>query len=431
VLRTIVLSVFLLGIGGALASVLVVLRTEPPLRDVSTLPILVDTLVVTAQDVPDQFIGYGTAGPMRIASLAAEVSSNVIERVGNIRSGTPVATDQVLFHLDPREYNLALERALARSQAQVAALDELAVEEENLRILIKTAEQELRIARDERTRVMGLFEQGQAAKKEYDFANLAYQQSRRVLQAYEREVQKITPRRANLEAAKRGYDAEAGLAQLNVERCEIRAPWAGQIDTVLVDVGDRVGPGTALLTLIDASRVEIPIELPSAAYHRVHPGAPCRVMSESLAVAVWTGEVARVAPGADERTRTFAAYVMVDNTQQPKPLVPGTFARAEIGGPIYHDALMIPRSAYRNGVVFIADDGIARKRVVRPERYLKERMIVSGELRDADRLILSHLDRLIDGTPVRVGPNPVPSLQKHAADAQSGENGRNMPRSSP
>ncbi len=418
VLRTVVLMALLLSIGGALAAALIALRKEPPRREVTALPVLVDTEVLHACDVTEQFIGYGTAQPVRRANLAAEVPATVVERVGDIRAGSAVAEGQVLIRLDSREYHIALDGATARVESQEAALAELAVEELNLHAMMKTAEQELRIARDEKARVTGLFEQGVAAKKEYDFASLAYQQARRMLQGYEREVAKMAPRRLNLEATKRSYEADAALTLLNVERCEIRAPWGGQIDQMLVEAGDRVGPGTPVLTLIDSSHIEIPIELPAASYDRVRVGTPCKIVSESAAGSLWTGEVARVAPAADEQTRTFAAYIIVDNTRQSRPLVPGTFARAEVRGLLHLDAIVIPRSACRNGQVFVVEDGVARRRVVTPKRYLEERMIVSGELHDADRLILSHLDRLIDGTLVRLpaltatsSPKPPPGQQ--------------------
>lgn len=402
VLRTVVLMTLLLSIGGTLAAALIAIREEPPRREVNVLPILVDTEVLHTRDVTEKFIGYGTAQPVRRANLAAQVPATVVERVGDIRAGSAVAEGQVLIRLDSREYQIALDGARARTESQEAALAELAVEEHNLQLLMKTAEQELRIARDEKARVTGLFERGVAAKKEYDFANLAYQQSHRMLQGYEREIAKMAPRRLNLEAAKRSYEADAAMALLNVERCEIRAPWAGKIDQMPVEAGDRVGPGTPVLTLIDSAHVEIPIELPSAAYDRIRVGTTCNIVSESAADSLWTGEVARVAPAANEQTRTFAAYIIVDNSKQSRPLVPGTFARTEVRGLIHPGAIVIPRSACRNGQVFVVEDGVARRRVVAPKQYLEERMIVSGELHDADRLILSHLDRLIDGTQVRV-----------------------------
>lgn len=394
-----------LGVGAGLGYVLMAVREEPPRREVATLAPLVESIVVQAEDVVEHFIGYGTARAMRSANLAAEVAATVVECVDGIRAGSPVTAGQALIRLDKRQYQYVLERAEALADAEQASLDELTVEAQNLERLIKTAQQELGVTRDEKTRVAGLLERNLAARKEYDFANLAYQQGRRVLQGYERELAKIAPRRARLAASKRGYDAEAALARLNIERCEIKAPLGGRIQELMVDVGDRVAPGLVVATLIDASRVEIAIQLPASNYDRVRVGAPCRVESESLVGTIWRGEILRIAPVADEQTRTFAAYVVVDNTEPGKgALVPGAFVRASVRGPVHADAILVPRSACRNGRVFVVEGDTARQRLITTERFIEDRAVVHGPLSSGERVIVSHLDKLADGSPVRVRP---------------------------
>ncbi len=402
-LRSVVfIFAFIVG-GGLLGGLLFLLREEPPRRSNAPLPPYVESIVVRAEDVTERYVGYGTAKATRAAKLAAEVSAGVVERVGGIRAGSSVSAGQDLIRLDDREYRLAFERAEARAAAEEAAIAELDVEASNVEELVRTAEKELRVAAAEKARVTDLFERGLAANKEFDFANLAYQQARRVLQGYEREAAALSPRRDGLMASRRAFEADAALAQLNIERCVIKAPFAGRVESVFVDRGDRVAIGTVVLALIDSDRVEIPIQLPGAIYNRVKTGANCRVECESTVGTSWEGQVARIAPAADEQTRTFAAYIVVDNTQQAQALVPGTFVTAIVQGPIHANRILVPRGAFRSGRVFIVEDGVARVRLLAVERFLEERALVRGSIRDGDRVILSHLDRLADGSPVRVG----------------------------
>jgi RND family efflux transporter MFP subunit len=399
------------------AAAMIAVRKEPPRRKLATLPPLVESMVVRAEDVQEQFVGYGTVRAIRDVRVAAEVAANVVERVGDIRAGSVVTRGQVLVLLDDRQYRHVHDRAVALADAEQASLSELEGEAKNLKELVETAEQELRVARSEKLRVTDLFEHNMAAKKEYDFANLAYQQARRVLQGYERELARVGPRSARFEASKRGYEADAALAWLNIERCRIKAPFAGRIDTLSVDAGDRVGPGSVVLRLIDSSRVEIPIRLPAAVYDRVRVGAPCRVGYESRAGVAWSppylpplkgglwGVVTRIAPTADERTRTFAVYIVVDNIEgESGELVPGMFVRGQVDGPLHHGAILVPRGACRAGRVFIVEDDLARIRSVTIERFIEERAMVSGDLQSGDRVILSHLGKLADGSPVRLSP---------------------------
>ncbi len=169
-----------------------------------------------------------------------------------------------------------------------------------------------------------------------------------------------------------------------------------------VEVGDWLGPGSVVATLIDSARVEIGIQLPAAVYDRAKVGAACQVWSESMPDVRWRGRVARIAPFVDERTRTFAAYVEVDNAEQDQPCVPGTFVRAEVAGPRHDRVLAVPRGAIRDDAVLVAQDGKAQLRSIVPGRFVADRVIVTGEIAAGDVLILSHLSQLRGGSPIRL-----------------------------
>jgi len=166
-LRSAVLIVLLLAAGALLGGLLVAAREEPPRRAAAALPPYVDSVVLSATDATERYIGYGTAEATQAAKLAAEVPANVLERVGGIRAGSVVAASQALIRMDDREYRLAAERAEARAAAEDASIAELDVEAANLKQLINTAEQELRVTSSEKARVTDLFERGLAAKKEF------------------------------------------------------------------------------------------------------------------------------------------------------------------------------------------------------------------------------------------------------------------------
>ncbi len=387
-----------LGVGGWLYAV----RSVSPRRAPGASPPFVKTLVVHRQDITQTYIGYGTAKAESIARLSSEVASTVLERVNHVRDGVRVSAGQPLVRLDDRDYQYALDQAVALADADAASIDELNIEEEKLRQIVDTAEQEYRVATAEFERVSGLFERAAAAEKEMNDATLARQRARRVLEGYERELALVAPQRARMEASHRGRLAAVERARLDVGRCLIVAPIDGVIQRLEVDVGDRVAPGSPVATILDARRVEIPIQLPGSLYGAVTAGVSCRLESECSSDTAWTGTVARVAPMVDEQTRTFTAFLSVDNGLQPVPLIPGVFVRALIEGATQRDVLAVPRGAIRDGYVFVEQDGLSRRRAVVVDRNVVERAIVHGALGDGDRVILSNLDALTDGTPVRV-----------------------------
>jgi multidrug efflux pump subunit AcrA (membrane-fusion protein) len=402
VLRRIIIIVLLLVIGVLIAGWLYVVRVHPPRRDVGVPPPYVETLTVEPETVTERYLGYGLAAAEQSTRLAAEVASTVIERVNDIRVGTKVAQGQPLLRFDDREYRAAMERAEALVAADKASVDELDVQAAKLVPMMATAEEELRITAAEFERVSGLYEREMAADKELNVAKLAFQQTRRQLQGLQREAALLEPRRVRLQSSTKGNQAAAEMARLNIARCLVTAPFDGVIEELTVDVGDRVGPGTHVATVIDPSRVEIPVRLPASNYDSVHVGSPCDLLRETTPNLSWTGEVARIGPSIDPQSRTFAVYLVVDNGKQQRPLVPGAFLRAAVHGPTHTKVLVVPRSAIRDHRVFVVEDGMARARPIQVRHYLEERAVVDGALRSGDRVVLTNLDILADGSPVRI-----------------------------
>lgn len=448
---SLVLGGIVVLVGGGVGYFLYTLKEEPPRKELATTYPLVESIVLRAAPITERIEGYGSVRPDRQATLSAEVAAVVVNVVGGLEEGQPVRAGDILLRLDNRQYQQDLQRAQAQSNAEQARIEQLAVERDSLQELIATAREEVRIAEDEADRVSTLYESNDAQKREYDLALLTLQQTRRILQNYLKDLGLIKPRVEEAQAAIAGFDAAAEVARLNVERCVIQAPFDGVIRQLMVDIGDRATMGSPLLVLTDPSRVEIPIQLPASSHDSIAVGASCWIFSESDAQHSWVGQVSRIAPMADTATRTFAAYLDVDNTRQAVPLLPGRFIRAMVEGRRFDHALVVPRGAIRHGVVLVAnprepgataqhentpagDAGeagadadaryIASRRPVKIEGFHFDGARVTGDLKDGDIVILSHLDRLSDGAPIRVQPQEwhagdvYPTAQAAAADSR-------------
>lgn len=423
-LPSIVLSVLLIGSGSVVAALLYSLRQDPPRRALGALPPLVRTVVVTSETITEQYIGYGTVAARRKARISSEVSGRVVEIVDRVRAGSVVRSGQVLVRIDDRDYQQQLRRAEALATADLAALDELALEESKLGELLDTVRSEMRSARSEWLRVSDLFERDLAANKEYDTANTALQRTLRVLQGYELEQARIGPRRRRQLAAHEANLAEVQRAKIVLQRCTIEAPFSGSLQRMEVEVGDLMAPGTPVATLVDTSHVEVGLQLPAFVRDRIELGSRCVLRSESQPDSIWEGIVARISPTIDERSRTFAAYVEIDNAAQPQPCIPGSFVRSEVFGPTHVDVLLIPRGALRDGFIIVADGGVARRREVDVQRLIHDRAIISGDVHDGDHVVLSHLSQLKDGSPLRLMPRE-PAVGRASTGAGAAPDGSN------
>lgn len=409
------LITLVVGAGATIATVMYHTRPAPPQKASALPPPLVQTITIGPETVTETITGYGSARAYRSVVLTAEVGGAVMELADRLRAGSLVDADQLLIRIDERRYLQALEEKLSSAAAAEADLLRLDVEEANLKRLIGIADNEVEVTRNEERRLAALLEGEHASSREYDLARLAHSRAVRERTNYENQLALIAPRRKQLRAAHQARLAEVELARLDVEHCRIAAPFEGQIDELMVEVGEAVQRGSAMVKLIDPLRIEVPIELPVSTRPRVAIETAVTLSVDSAPELQWSGEVERASPSADERSRTFQAYVVVDNLRQETPLVPGYFLRAEVTGPTLTDVLLVPRGAIVDDHVFVVNGDRAARRGVQVERLLAERAVVTGDFAPGDRVIVTNLDVLEEGSVVRAPPRRATDVAQGAS----------------
>jgi RND family efflux transporter MFP subunit len=403
---SVVLVVLFLAMGAGVMFALVKSR-RPPERVAVQLPaLLVETVDLAPESVVETISGYGTVRADRLARVSAQVSGQIVELADGLEAGVRYSAGDMLLRLDDRDYHEMLAQAEAALAAERAQRAQLEVEEGNLARLVAIVQEQFDIQKAEYERVKALREQDLAHIREFD----QQRQQLMVLEAQLRRLQNdqalLPNRREMLEASIQRLEAQVEVARLNVDRCTVRAPFGGEVDEVMIELGERVQVGAPLLTLLDPATLEVPIELPVSYRPKVRVGVACRLSMESAPEWCWEGQVLRIDPRADELTRTFELYVEVDNRLRASPLMPGSFVQAEIDGPVLENVLIVPRGAVQQEQVFVYREGRAVRREVDVRQHLADRSVVTG-LEPGDRVIVSNLDALYDGAPIRVDPPTV------------------------
>lgn len=416
VIVSILLAAIVLAFGGGVTAWLIKSRAKPAQEITVARAPLVDVVTLAPEDVREILHGYGSARADRQATLAAEVSAAVVELVGGLQEGVAVSEGQLLVRLDDREYVQQLHEAQAAVQAKQAELDQHQVERSNLSSLLEIATADLKLNRDDLDRVSKLFEQGNAPKKEFDDTRLRYQASLRAKQMLDNQFALLQPNLLRLQSEHTAAEARVERAELNIERCRIVAPFDGSVASLAIDVGDKVRVGSEILKLVNLDRIEIPVQLPVSKRPRTDAGASVALRVESMPDTVWNGSVARIAPLADERSRTFEVYVEVDNRDQATPLLPGYFVKAEVDGPIIAGALVVPRQSLIGDHIFVINGGQAHERGIHVVRHLGDQAAIAGDIAPGDRVITTNLDMLFDGASVRVDDAVADNGETHAAE---------------
>ncbi|GAB1410563.1 hypothetical protein MASR1M90_17170 [Desulfovibrionales bacterium] len=106
------------------------------------------------------------------------------------------------------------------------------------------------------------------------------------------------------------------LAQLDVERCGVHAPFAGAVVALNVGQGEYVSAGKPLLEIVGTEHLEVHFLLPSTAVHSVQPGQTFTMDVHETGAAV-NGTVRQIAPVADPLNRTIKILGLLDGKEHP------------------------------------------------------------------------------------------------------------------
>ncbi|MFP6662346.1 MAG: efflux RND transporter periplasmic adaptor subunit [Myxococcota bacterium] len=147
-----------------------------------------------------------------------------------------------------------------------------------------------------------------------------------------------------------GAQAHVDLAEVELERTRIRAPFTGITGLLTTEIGDRVEEENGLVSLTAVDRLQLVFTVPElgVALARVGRSIHARVIA-------WPGErfpgtVFFVSPTIDPSARRLVLKAWVDNPE--RKLKPGMFANIDVELAHFEAALMAPESALvhdRNG----------------------------------------------------------------------------------
>ena len=300
----------------ALMAVLSQFKPEPPKQENENLDLLVDTLTLELSTESFRIYSQGTVRPRTQTILSAEVSGSIVSISPNFIAGGAFEKGEVLMRIDPTNYTAAIDKA-------EALLLQRQIEFDGAKKL-----------------------QSQGYRAESEFASAA----------------------AALASAK----ADLAIAQRNLERSDIRLPYAGMVLSKDADIGQFVNPGTQLGVTFatDIAEVRLPltdqdlafVDLPGPASSDMGNGPQVTLTATQKGKRMqWDAELVRSEGVVDERSRVTYAVAQFDDPYQLRgdgvALPIGTFVAAEITGSGAFDVIRIPRTALRRaGQVLVVDD---------------------------------------------------------------------------
>jgi multidrug efflux system membrane fusion protein len=357
-------------------------------------------LIFTSKYTPDAQADVGSAGaaavPVTVGLLKpqsvnpfvefsgrmhavdfAEIRPQVSGRITEIRfqDGQRVNAGDVLFVIDPRPYQAAVDKA----QADLA-----------------TATNNAKFARAERDRGSQLVKTNTLSQETYD--------------------QRVNADDVG-QAAIQSAAALLAAAKVNLDYAYVRAPISGRISRAEITLGNLVGsptmPPQLLASIVSDNGVYADFEVDEQTYlnnvrnygqgQEDEQRIPVELVVRGDSGHVYRGHIQSFDNRIDTATGTIRARARFDN--KDGSLIPGMFVSVHMGDGTLDDALLVPESAIGNDqskrFVFVVGDGNkAEYRTVQLGPQVDGSRVILSGVKQGDRVILDRLQRLAPGVPV-------------------------------
>lgn len=294
---------------------------QPPAR-----PVLV-TKVIT-KDAPVYLDEIGTCAAYETVQVQAQASGQIIAR--HFQDGSDVKQGDLLFTIDPRPYQAALDQAKAQ-----AALDQVTLKRQE----------------DLRARKV-------ISQQDYDTSVANAQKSQ----------------------------AAADAAQVNVDYCYIKSPINGRVGLRNVDVGNLVGPSTPPLVTIqglDPIYTDFTVAENDLPLVRKYLGGPNVKVQTDLpdgSIAPRTGDLYFIDNAVQAGSGTVKARAVTPNPD--RALWPSQFVRVRFILDMLKNATLVPSQA-----VQVSQSG-PFVFVVKPDNTVDLRPVKPGQGQDGDLTVI-------------------------------------------
>lgn len=250
------------------------------------------------------------------------------------------------------------------------------------------------------------------AKAQYELAKAEYERLAPLADRGTVTPQQLQRLSAQRDALKSAVEA-ALVAESDAKRMKgnttVRAPFAGVISKVSVEVGEvaTMTPTTILARLVDLSSVDVRVRVHERELSRINVGDEIEAKLPSSGQTA-KGKVTFISPEIDPRTRNAEVLTRIPNPQ--RALRAGMFAEIRIKPKASAESLVIPTTAVagtgEGRYVFLINGERAKRQLVKVAPIDAETVEVLEGLSEGQQIVREGLGRLSEGALVKLEPAP-------------------------
>jgi membrane fusion protein (multidrug efflux system) len=340
-------------------------------------PLDVIVVPVEQKDVPIYADWVATLDGYINANIQPQVSGYLVKQ--DYQEGSYVRKDDVLFEIDPRPFQAALDQAkgqLAQARGQLAQ-----------------AEAQLALAKINVQRNTPLAKAHAIAQSQLDTDIQAQAQNEALIKTYQASIQ--------------AGEAAVEVAELNLGFTKVRSLIEGIAGIATTQIGNLVGPSTLLTTVSDVNPIKVYFPISEQEYLRVAGNftskVPLQLTLANGSVYPHPGKIAFSNRQVDPQTGTIRMAALFAN---PGNLLrPGQFGRVRAMTAFRKGALLVPQRAVNElqghyQVAVVGADNRVSVRTVHVGERVGEMWIIESGVSPGDRVVSEGVAKVRDGMTV-------------------------------
>ncbi|WP_172147660.1 MULTISPECIES: HlyD family secretion protein [Pseudomonas] len=250
----------------------------------------------------DRFTPYTQQARVQafVVPVAAEVAGRVIRVLA--RNNQMVEAGDVLFEVDPEQYQIAVERARAELESTRRQIAASTAGIDSAQASLRAAQANELKSQQDRERLERLYREdpGTISLRRLEVSRASHVQAISQVAAASAEVQRAREQQGGSDeqnALLRSAATALKKAELDLANTQVRARSAGLITDLRTDVGQFAAAGNPLMTLITIQDVWINAEMTENNLGRLEPDTPVAIVLDALPGKVFAGRVRSVGYG--------------------------------------------------------------------------------------------------------------------------------------
>ncbi|HUZ33319.1 MAG TPA: efflux RND transporter periplasmic adaptor subunit [Xanthobacteraceae bacterium] len=195
---------------------------------------------------------------------------------------------------------------------------------------------------------------------------------------------------ANLKNAQ----AQVAQQQAVIDKKLLRAPFAGHLGIRAVDLGQYLGPGTAIVTLQALDPIYVDFFVPQQSVDQLRLGQPVTVKIDAFKDVAFNGEISAINPKVDTGSRNVQIRATLKNSKHR--LLPGMYVTVDIATGAPKNYVTLPQTAITynpyGDTVYIVVDGKDKNTDGKPQQIVRQTFVTVGPTRGDQVAVLKGVD---------------------------------------